>query len=404
MKQREPDDLGFTLLEVVVAMVIFGIVASSTAVVLVRSVGGSSDNRARAAAANIAAQSMDSLRQGAASAQGYTDLVSRQLPPVTLQGRTYSVFSSVSAVTKAGTGSPCTAGGLTDEIYKKVGVTVSWPAAGPVQPVRSDTIIQNPGVAADPTTGALGVVVTGPDGPEARVPVNLSSGRTALTDDSGCAYFSGLATGNYTATASQPGYVDQAGNATAFQTVGVQPANAKVLTLAYAPASTPQTTFATVRTDGTVDSSYAWFGTSGYTLRNDSVDRSGSTATRTATPAPGLYPFASGYDVWLGACASEAPSRRVNFPTKPGTSPQVTVPVGGLTITNNGTASVDVVLRHVDAAACTTTYTGTVPPRFSYSASLPFGEWSATTSSGAAGSPSTITLTDAAPTSVVTFP
>jgi len=402
-ERRQDDDAGFTLLEVVVAMVIFGIVASSTAVVLVRAVGGSSDNRARAAAANVAAQTMDALRQNAQTGQGYTDLTTRQLADVVVQGRTYSVSTSVSVVLKAGGGSPCTSGGLSDEVYKKVGVMVTWPAAGSVKPVRSDTIVQNPGVATDLTKGALGVVVAGPGGlPEARVPVTLSSGDAKLTDDSGCAYFSGLAGGTYTATASAPGHVDQSGAATASQSAGVQAASATVVNLPYATATTPRITFATVGADGNADPSYTWFGTSAYTLKNTAADRSGSTATNTVSPT--LYPFASGYDVWLGPCAGEAPASRVNFATLPGTSPQVAVPVGGLAISNTSAASVDVVVRHTDSTSCPTSYTGTLPAGVTFRAALPFGQWTVTSAGGAVASPAAVTLTSGAPTAAVSFP
>jgi len=395
-------DAGFTLLEAVIAMVIFGLVASSTAAVLVRAVGGSSDNRARAAAANVAAQTMDGLRQSAQTGQGYTDLTTRQLADVVVQGRRYSVSTSVSVVLKAGAGSPCTSGGLSDEVYKKVGVMVTWPAAGSVKPVRSDTIVQYPGVATDPTKGALGVVVSGPSGAEARVSVILSSGATQLTDDSGCAYFSGLTGGTYTATANAPGHVDQSGAATASQSAGVQAASATVLNLAYATATTPRITFATVGADGAVDPSYAWFGTSAYTLTNTAADRSGTATTSTVSPT--LYPFSSGYDVWLGGCAGEAPASRVNFATLPGASPQVTVPVGGLTLTNTGAASVDVVLRHTDSTSCPTTYTGTLPTGVTFRAALPFGQWTATSAAGPVASPASVTLTGSAPTATVTFP
>jgi len=401
MDERPSADAGFTLLEVVVALVLFGIVASATAAVLVRGVAGSSDNRARAAAANIAAQTMDALRQGGATGQGYTNLVTRPLDDVSVQGRTYSVFASVTPVRKASTASPCVAGGLTDEIYKKVGVTVTWPAAGSVQPVRSDTIVQNPGVAADLTKGAVGVVVAGPAAqPQPRVPVTLSSGATQVTDDSGCAYFSGLPAGNYTATASSPGYVDPNGGPAATQTVGVVAASATVVNLVYARAATPRITYRTAGPNGTFDPSYVFYGTPGYTLNSGSLSFPGTTSTGVVTPV--LYPADSGYETWLGGCASEAPTSRLSFATLPGASPQVTVPAGGLTLRNTGAASVSIVLQHTDPS-CTTSYTGTLPPGVTYRVTVPFGQWTVTSPGGAVGSPGAVTLTDNAPTSMVTF-
>ncbi|WP_167581633.1 prepilin-type N-terminal cleavage/methylation domain-containing protein [Kineococcus rubinsiae] len=400
MRERAGDDEGFTLLEVVIALVLFGIVASATAAVLVRGVAGSSDNRARAAAANIAAQTMDTLRQSGATGQGYTGLATRQLGDVVVQGRTYSVFASVTAVRKANAGSPCAAGGLSDEIFKKVGVTVTWPASGSVQPVRSDTIVQNPGVAADLTKGAVGVVVAGPAAqPQPRVPVTLSSGATQVTDDSGCAYFSGLPAGNYTATATAPGYVNPSGGQSATQTAGVVAASATVVNLTYAKAATPRITFGTAGPNGTLDPAYVFYGTPGFTLNSGTSSFPGTTSTGVVTPV--LYPAASGYETWLGGCVSEAPTSRVSFTTLPGASPQVTVPAGGLTLRNTGAASVSILLQHTDSS-CATSYTGTLPPGATYRVTVPFGQWAVTSPGGAVVSPAAVSLTDGAPTGTVT--
>jgi prepilin-type N-terminal cleavage/methylation domain-containing protein len=404
-------DEGFTLLEAVVAMIIFGIIASSTAAVLVRAVGGSSDNRARTAAANVAAQAMDTIRANAESADGYTGLATQQLDDVTVQGRTYSVYSSVSVVTGTNSGSPCTSGGLTDELYKRVGVTVTWANAGSVKPVRSDTIIQNPGVAADPDKGALGVLVSGPSGPEARVPVRLDNGASAITDDGGCAYFSGLAPANYTATASALNFVDEDGNLTESQTAGVQKASATVVNLAYAAASTPTITYSTVLANGTTDPSYLWPGSTAYTLKNDSRDRSGTVTTNTTTPS--LYPYASGYNSWLGSCTTEAPASIPNFATPEGSSPAVTISVGGLAVRNTQRSTLTVVLQHPDA--CGTSFTTTLAPNETKKLALPFGSWTASSYNGvvnsvltgrpvnSVASPSPAVLTAASPVAAVTF-
>ncbi len=415
MREREHHDEGFTLLEAVVAMVVFGIIASATAAVLVRSVGGASDNRARAAAANVAAQAMDSLRDSASGPDGYTALATRQLSDVTVQGRTYSVFATVTVATGTNQGSPCTAGGISNEIYRKVGVTVTWPNAGSVKPVRSDTIIQNPGVAADPARGAIGVIVSGPSGPQPRVSVSLNNGATALTDESGCAYFGGLAQGNYVATASAVGFVDEDGNSTESQTAGVQPATATVVNLAYAAASRPNLTYATVLADGSADASYLWPGSSKYALQNDSKDRAGTTAVRQTTPA--LYPFASGYNTWLGGCTSETGGTAFNFATPEGSAPDIVVPAGGLTITNTSNNAVTVNLAHTDATttSCSTAYTVTVPARSSSKVTLPFGNWSPTVNNGLVGgvltgqgvikasTPSSVSLTGSTSVAAVTF-
>jgi prepilin-type N-terminal cleavage/methylation domain-containing protein len=416
--ERQQKDAGFSLLEAVVAMVIFGIVAASTAAVLVRGVGASSDNRARAAAASVAAQTLDQLRLAAKKNDGYLGLKTQPLDPVTVQGRVYSVFSSVTVATGTNTGSPCTSGGLSNEVYRKIAVTVSWANSGSVQPVRTDTIVQNPGVASDPAKGALGVIVSGPNGPRARVLVSLNNGSTALTDEAGCAYFSGLAApATYVATASATGYVNENGGATAAQQAGVQRATATVVNLAYAPASQPDISFKTTLADGSSDPAYLWPGTAGnplaYTLRNDAKDRSGATTTSLVSPAPMLYPYNSGYNVWLGGCATEAPLSVTNFATFEGTTPTVTVPVGGISVQNTTNRTLNVALKHTDA--CTTLIPLQIVPGGVAKIALPYGSWTAVAYSGlvtgvltgsgitATATPSPVVLTTAAPIAAVRF-
>jgi prepilin-type N-terminal cleavage/methylation domain-containing protein len=404
MDARKDRDEGFTLLEAVVAMVIFGIVAASTAAVLVRTVGGASDNRARIAAANVAAQTMDAIRQNAQTATGYTALQTATLTDVTVQNRTFQIFQSVAPVTGTNSGSPCTTGGITDQKFKRVSVEVRWANSGSVQPVRSDTIIQNPGVSADATKGALGVLVNGADGgPEPMVPVYLQNGTTALTDAAGCAYFDGLAPGTFTATANAQGYVDDSGNTTSSKTASVQKATATTVYLAYAPAATPTLNFTTVLADGTADASYAWPGNYSYVLKTSSKDRSGTSSSSSVTPSPGLYPFSSGYTSWMGGTTCGVTSQPINFATLEGQSSTVTVPTAGVTVTNSRSKQLVVTLKSTGCADISVT----LPAGGSTKLSVPFGTWSATAPGGLLGlgtitaTPMSVTLTQSAPTATV---
>ncbi|MBB2902838.1 prepilin-type N-terminal cleavage/methylation domain-containing protein [Kineococcus radiotolerans] len=404
MDARKDRDEGFSLLEAVVAMVIFGIIAASTAAVLVRTVGGASDNRARIAAANVAAQTMDAVRQSAQNAIGYTDLKSATLPSVTVQGREFSIFQSVTPVTGNNSGSPCTTGGITDQQYKKVTVEVRWANNGSVQPVRSDTIVQNPGVSADPAKGALGVLVNGPNTPQAMVPITLSNGATALTDAAGCAYFDGLTPGPFTATASAVGYVDDNGGATTSKPATVQAATATTIYLAYAPAATPTLTFTTVLAGGAADASYQWpSGSTPYVLKASAKDRSGTTTVSTVTPTPGLYPFTAGYTAWMGTATCGAPAQPVNFPSLEGTTSSVTIPVAGLSVTNSRSKPLTVTLKATSCADVTVTVAAGATAKVA----LPFGTWSASAPGGLLGLgtltsvPGSASLTQSTPTGTV---
>ncbi|MFD0481110.1 type II secretion system protein J [Kineococcus sp. GCM10028916] len=410
MDEQKDRDEGFSLLETVVAMVIFGIIAASTAAVLVRTVGGASDNRARIAAANVAAAAMDATRDATQNATGYTALATSDLDDQTVQDRVFHVYRSVTPVTGNNAGSACTSGGITNQKYKKVTIQVTWddrPAT--IKPVVSDSLIQNPGVSSDPTKGAIGVIVTGPAGnAEAQVPVQLSTGQTVLTDASGCAYFDGLAPAQYGITASSTGFVSLAGQATATSSAGVQQATATTVQLSYARAATVGLSYATVLADGTVDTSYQWPGSWAYTLTSGSSSRSGTATTSSVTPIPGLYPFTAGYTSYLGTAAcGNAPVNPFNFASLEGDASTVTIPTGGLTIRNTTSSAVTVTLANASNSTCPAPAPVSVPAGGQAKIAVPFGNWKATRPGllglSIASSPSSVTLTQAAPTATLGF-
>lgn len=149
------DEAGFTLIEVLVALMIFTLVSLGVLHSVLSAVQTSGDSRNRVAAANIAAGAVDQAR-----ADGRTDLetVVTKTWTVPVEGVTYTVEQSATWVTGTG-GASCSASAGSSVLYKRVGVAVTWPTMGTTPAVRTDTVISPPAGLFDPTLSNLAVDV-----------------------------------------------------------------------------------------------------------------------------------------------------------------------------------------------------------------------------------------------------
>ena len=204
------DDQGFSLIEVVVAMVIFAVMVTATLGILVKTLDVTKGNAHRVAAANLATKQIEAARSQLAvdipdGSTSRTEIVA---------GTTFTITQDASYVLSGSDESLCqnTGGELA---YKLVTVTVEWPNMGSVQPVRSDTVkamgVGDEGL--DEALGAVAVGVTGATGdPVPGISVTLAPGsRTRTTGSNGCAVFVNLPVGasatEYTASVNQIGFV-----------------------------------------------------------------------------------------------------------------------------------------------------------------------------------------------------
>lgn len=220
----QPADEGFTIMEVVVATVIFALAATVLAGLFVSTLSLSQKNTQRTTAANLATQQMEKLRAMDATQipDGKTTI-----GPITVGGTSYTLTQYAELKTQDGTA--CVGSG-TDLTAKQITLYVTWPNMGSVQPVRSDTIrtLNSSDDILTSSKGALAVTVQGADGTgEANIPVTLTTSTgtfvaslTSGTD--GCVVFTGLSPGSYLANANTMGYVDQDGDqSTSSKALGV---------------------------------------------------------------------------------------------------------------------------------------------------------------------------------------
>lgn len=344
-RRARDDESGITLVEVMVAMLVFAIVSMGFVYTMLAVTSLGRDARARQVAANLAAQDIDRTREE----DDVFALQDKRYDAV-LNGDTFHVARATSWVSDPQLDFACGAGSGTALRYKRVNIRVTWDGMRPGSaPVQADTVIDAKDRINDPTRGTLLVSVLGGDGQGTRdvtvtaQPVNASGTPTGSalpsvqTDAQGCAYVLKVLPGEYRITIAKPGYADIGQNPSPSVRVGVA-ANAT----ASAAFSYDQAARYTVRYATNVQ---------GVTPRIPTSQSMVTTFLSTYDPvasAPtvdgqtsrtfSLFPVASGYEVFAGTCnlpdsgpadpASWPGGARVGAAAAPGETTAVDVPMG----------------------------------------------------------------------------
>ncbi len=212
---RAVRDEGFSLVEVLAAMVVFAIVVAFTLAMLLRITQGTRQNDLRVAAASLANRQIEAIRGTAIN-----DIPDGlQLSSATVGTTVFTIRQNAALVASGSAASLC--GSTSDELaYKLVTVRVSWPSMGAVPPIRADTLKAVGTNVLDSTKGTLAVKVSRADASAADgIPVVLSpGGATVTTGADGCAVFSQLAVGTYTVQLNEAGFLGASD--TQLETVG----------------------------------------------------------------------------------------------------------------------------------------------------------------------------------------
>lgn len=288
------EDAGFTLIEVVVAMLVFAIIATGFLMTLTASMVTTRDTRTRIVAANLASQQIDLVRS--------LDVfeVTSSTRDITLNGDTFHVAVHASWATSSGTTATCESGGATGSLsYRQVTVEVTWDnmRAG-TPPVYADTSIAPDSKITDPSLGTIlvGVIdAAGAGVSGATVSLSPANGIASVTTDSdGCAYLLKVPPAtSYTVTVTKSGYVSDQQVSSPEAAVSVVAGSTSRASFGYDKATTFTSTYAggaaTLPTDLTTSyiSTYGGF------------QVAASTATNPKSVA--LFPVSSGYSVVAGA-------------------------------------------------------------------------------------------------------
>ncbi len=395
MRSTDGGDAGLGLAELLVAMFIFALVSSGVAYSLIGILGLTRDARARAVAANLAAEEIDLARD---SADLFALLDSERT--VALNGDEFEVVRRTQWVSDPGDEFTCGAGTGTGSLrYKRVNVTVTWGGmSATAEPVRSDTLISPDDHINDPTKGTILVSVLRADG-TGNQGVTVSASPTvgsviSQTDAQGCTYVLKVNPGTYTVTASRANHVSDAQATAPSQTVVVAAGATASVGFQLDQAATYSATLAPGAPAGTRTPTDL---TTTFTSTYGSVAVSPSSGQGGTTQAFRLHPFTTGYQAYAGTCAAadprQWPEETVGGVTFAGTLPDAVaaapggsvalgVPMGVVQVSGGSTSGSKTYLRAVSQSSTpgcdsTVTYTfgSVIPASGSITVALPYGSW-----------------------------
>lgn len=293
-----PSDSGLSLIEIIVSMMVFAIIATGIGYTMLASLNLTKDSSSRQQAATLAAGEIDLTR----SIDNLFNLVDKTTTMV-INGTTYTIVRTARWVSDPNVDQRCGIGGGVLR-YKRVNVSVSWSGMTSTLPtVHADTLI-DPGVRInDPALGTILVSVTDSGGnPVPGASVNVSpaspsngaqplSAQPPVTDAQGCTYALLVDPGNYNVTVSKSGYVD----------VSQETAPSKPVSVDASSASSAEVT---LDLGANFPLAYATNYAGSVSLPTDlSVSFISTYGTALKANAPGsvtLFPFPAGYQVLAG--------------------------------------------------------------------------------------------------------
>ena len=311
------DERGFTMVEVLAAILIFGILIGGIASMQSTTLNLIRNNRHRAVAANLASEEMDTVRSTAFENLAIGQAVTTR----TIDSVDYTVTRESEWIPRNASAGACDAPSGSDPAYLRVNVFVTWPVMTGTAPVDSHTIITPPVGTYDEDTGHVAVRVLDRDAqPVGGVQIALSGTESAsqFTNSDGCVFFAFLTPGGYTATASAAGFVSDQGVASPVQPVSVVQGAISSLLFAYDRAATLSLTL-TGKDSGApapADVPLVFFNTS--ILPTGLLSKPGTGIPRVVD---GLFPYASGYSVWAGSCGGRGSGRLISTARDPTRSP-----------------------------------------------------------------------------------
>lgn len=394
MRRTGPDG-GFSMVEVVVALVIFGVLAGTVSVTLGTVLRKTRDQQSRALAANLATRVIDRLHAIPA-----TQLPDGPQPAQTFtsDGRKFSLMTTTALVSEGASATTSACDSVGTLSARRISVVVTWTSMGSTQPVRQDTLRRLNVAELDLTKGTITTKVVDRSGaPASNHLVTLTpGGQSYTTDASGCAVFPGVAAGAYAVTLGTSGFVDPTGTAAPARSVT---ATAGTVTrdggFRYDRAASLALTWTIVA--GDTAASYPVPNGVGALLGHSAYTATGSVRSFPSCPASpgcstpgagafiaGLFPSTEGYRPWAGACSdaktSTSPSPAVLLPAAAGAA---VVPVARVTIAvdkRNNPTYVPVTITHVSDSGCPGGFTTTVPTLVNGSqgkavVGLPGGTW-----------------------------
>lgn len=319
-RHDEGGEAGFTVVEVMVAMLVFAVISVGIAYGIANTLQLTQSNRGRATAVALASQDIDDLRQtAAASTTGIFNVVDSLGAQQQLGGVVYTIDRSVRWVQSDGASGAC--GTSTGKLaYKSVVETVSWPnpRGGQRLSATMTSAIAPSSAVTDPSYGTIIVSATDASGaPNPGVTISITpvagGGGAALaaqprpTDSQGCSYAINVQQGDYTVTASEPGGIDTSQAAVSQQTPLTVVAGASTpVPFVYDLASTMTVNYAQ-GLNAMMPTNMVTTLANGAGARSTFTNWTDAAATRvtsTSSLRMSVFPFTSGYFPYAGPYAT----------------------------------------------------------------------------------------------------
>lgn len=347
-------DAGFTIAEVLVAMMVFAVVSVGVAAGIVNALVLTNDSKARTVATHLANQAMD-LERGKSDIFQVVSKTSTQ----SVGQIVYTTAVTATWADASGAIGNCGLSGSTTTIANKsVDVQVSWTSssrAAQYAPVRMTALVTPGSDSSNPESGVIFVGVVGATGtgsggvivsiiPSPTDPAGAKSlaVQPAVTTSSGCSVARGVSPGNYVVTITRANGISSTQDVAPTSAVTVTGGGTATASFQYDTAASYvpvlQTGGAAVPTNLTM------------TYRNTGQDRLVAN-----TGAVRLFPFPDGYNLMTGAyvgtpsataCTDvdwtswstptadgKVAPRASNAAPTPGGTASVTVPMGVFTAT-----------------------------------------------------------------------
>jgi prepilin-type N-terminal cleavage/methylation domain-containing protein len=417
LNERLRSDEGLSLIECMVALVIFGIAAGGLSFALQAAGHTSANNRLRVQASNLAARELEIDRnEFNSSAAGPATLgatgsvtnphnLSATAPAASslvIDGVPFTLTRDVQWLPTGSGESPCDGGSAVVYPSLKVTTTVTWANMGNTKPVTNSTLLTPPktlvttadGItSAAPGPGFIAIKVTGADGLGIdNLPVVFSKAATAsqtrFTESDGCAVFSTMNYGSWTATLNSAGYV----------TTDLFPSRAISTSVGDGTLSQLAVSYDRSATIAAVQGTIGGYGLPNplppLTIYNTGLPspntKKFTTGIGVTTTLAGLWPWQGtpgGYSIWAGSCDQSTPaSRPAGLPLTAGgsiTQPVALAPVdflvktrvGSVSTNTSGAALVATPLSSAGCVAGDTLSLGTTDTNGQLKTSLPAGQY-----------------------------
>lgn len=304
---RKPSqEAGFSLIEVIIAMMVFMIIATAVAYTMTSALKVTKESRSRVEAANLASQEID-LDRSTANVFNLLDTTRS----VSVNGQSFTIKRTTQWVSDPNVAQSCGTGGGGSLRYKRINVSVTWAGmTNTAAAVRSDTLLE-PGVHLnDPTKGTILVSVADQSGAGiagvsvSAAPSLIPNGAVApptpaVTDSQGCTYLLSVEPGNYDITVSKSPYLDGDQDTTPTQTRPVV-------------AGSSASTIFTIDQQATINLAYApnYTATAPMIATNANVSFVASTETTVSigpVTSMNLFPYSGGYQVYAGNIGASTP-------------------------------------------------------------------------------------------------